>query len=85
MNQLLATEFLELKGALVTVANNGQKALELMLKQSFDCVLMDMQMPVMGGLEATRQIRANPLLSHTCDSALGAFIAGMDGSYRMAV
>ncbi len=72
VNQLLATELLEMKGAIVTVANNGQEALQLMLKQPFDCVLMDMQMPVMDGLEATRQIRANPLLAHTCVIAMTA-------------
>ncbi len=72
VNQLLATELLEMRGALVTVANNGQEAVQLMLKQPFDCVLMDMQMPVMDGLEATRQIRANPMLANTCIIAMTA-------------
>ncbi len=72
VNQLLATELLEMKGVLVTVANNGQEAVQLMLKQPFDCVLMDMQMPVMDGLEATRQIRANPALARTCIIAMTA-------------
>ena len=47
-------------GAKVTVADNGQQAVDLLATQAFDCILMDMQMPVMDGLTATQVIRANP-------------------------
>ncbi len=72
VNQLLATELLKMKGALATVANNGQEALQFMLQQPFDCVLMDIQMPVMDGLEATRQILGYPALANTCIIAMTA-------------
>jgi PAS domain S-box-containing protein len=60
INQKLATTLLERWGHRVTVAENGQLALDSMSRQTFDVVLMDMMMPVMDGLEATRLIRALP-------------------------
>ncbi|MDX8399719.1 MAG: PAS domain S-box protein, partial [Gallionellaceae bacterium] len=87
-NQEVACEILEQAGARVTIANNGIEALECLRKGRFDCVLMDMQMPEMDGLEATRLIRADPLLTNTRIIALTAnimqaerdlcFAAGMD-------
>jgi two-component system sensor histidine kinase/response regulator len=57
VNQRLATRLLEKRGHQVTVVSNGQQAIDLLEQTSFDLVLMDVQMPVLDGLEATRIIR----------------------------
>lgn len=61
VNQMLAKRLLEKAGHQVTVANNGQEAIERFESQRFDAILMDVQMPLMGGLEATEAIRAREL------------------------
>jgi CheY-like chemotaxis protein/HPt (histidine-containing phosphotransfer) domain-containing protein len=80
-NQQVARELLEQSGAAVEVANNGQEALAAMVDRRFDCVLMDVQMPVMDGLEATRRIRRDPALQHTLVVAMTAN-AGVDDRAR---
>ncbi|KAK3059673.1 hypothetical protein LTS18_010299, partial [Coniosporium uncinatum] len=57
VNQRLAVRILEKYHHTVTVANNGLEALEAIKKKRYDIVLMDVQMPVMGGFEATGKIR----------------------------
>jgi CheY-like chemotaxis protein/HPt (histidine-containing phosphotransfer) domain-containing protein len=59
-NQQVAMELLEMVGVQVTLAGDGQAALEILHARSFDAVLMDLQMPVLDGYDATRLIRSAP-------------------------
>jgi PAS domain S-box-containing protein len=91
VNQRLAVKLLEKQGHSVRVANNGREALDKLEQETFDLVLMDVQMPVLSGLEAAVMIREREKESgeHTRIIALTAnamsgdrekcLAAGMDG------
>jgi PAS domain S-box-containing protein len=91
VNQMVAIGLLERNGHQVTVANNGQEALVKLAEQSFDLVLMDLQMPELDGLEATAEIRRReqatgahtPIVAMTAHAMKGdrelCLAAGMDG------
>jgi|GEM_PF-1077562 len=91
VNQRLARMLLERWGHRVEVAGNGQEALDLIHGRDFDLVLMDVQMPLMDGLSATRAIRAEeaggqrhlPIVAMTAHAMRGdrerCLQAGMDG------
>ena len=61
VNQELARRLLERQSHRVTIANNGAEAVDLFDGAHFDVILMDMQMPVMGGVEATEAIRSREM------------------------
>lgn len=88
LNQEIAMEILSSYGARVTIANNGQVALDMFMESpinGFDIVLMDVQMPVMNGYDATKKIR----LSNRLDSSIpivamtaGAYIEDINNAYE---
>ncbi|MDR2798400.1 MAG: response regulator [Treponema sp.] len=69
INQIMASELLTLEGFKVDIASNGQEAVEMVAQHDYDIVLMDIQMPEMDGLTATRIIRQSantiPILALT--------------------
>jgi two-component system sensor histidine kinase/response regulator len=91
VNQLLLTRLLEKRGHHVALVGNGRKALEALEKESYDLVLMDIQMPEMDGLEATEALRRSeqhtskrqPVVALTAHAMKGdeerCLAAGMDG------
>ena len=58
VNQMVTNDLLSEKGSNVKIANNGKEAIEILSSENFDIILMDMQMPVMDGYQATAYIRS---------------------------
>ena len=85
VNQKLAVTLLERWGHHVEVAANGQIAVEMAARQQFDAILMDMMMPVMDGMEATRCIRAAETGRRTPIIAMTANAMASDRERCMAV
>jgi signal transduction histidine kinase/CheY-like chemotaxis protein/HPt (histidine-containing phosphotransfer) domain-containing protein len=89
INQQVAKEILEGAGLHVTLATNGQEAVNAVKKNEYDAVLMDVQMPVMDGYTATREIRKDecfkdlPIIAMTAHAMAGdedkSLQAGMNG------
>jgi two-component system sensor histidine kinase/response regulator len=77
INQQVAQEMLEKAGLVVGIANNGEEAVRRAKAEAYDAVLMDIQMPVMGGFDATREIRKDgrfkdlPIIAMTAHAMAG--------------
>ena len=78
INQQVAEEILQQAGLVVRIANNGKEAVEMVKAGNFDVVLMDIQMPVMGGFEATQEIRRDERFQDLPIIAMTAHAMGGD-------
>jgi CheY-like chemotaxis protein len=86
MNQKIARMMLEKLGYQADVAENGQEALALAAEGDYGIILMDLQMPIMGGIEATQEIRSDFLLEEqpTIIAMTGHALSGVRESCREA-
>lgn len=84
-NQLVTQDLLGLVGAVTVIVSNGQEALERLATEKFDLVLMDTQMPVMDGLEATRRIRKTAELAGQRIIAMTGNVTTEDRNQCLAV
>jgi len=78
INQQVAEEILQQAGLVVRIANNGKEAVEMVKAGNFDVALMDIQMPVMGGFEATQEIRRDERFQDLPIIAMTAHAMGGD-------
>jgi len=83
-NKDLALELLTNAGIHVDLAENGEEAIEMVERNRYDAVLMDCQMPVMDGYEATRRIRENPRLANLPIIAMTANVMKSDIAKALA-
>ena len=84
INQQVARELLEKAGVTVFIVENGEEAIARLWEEKFDGVLMDMQMPVMDGITATREIRKNPRLADLPIIAMTANVMTSDREQCLA-
>ncbi|MGE4536217.1 MAG: response regulator [Desulfovibrio sp.] len=84
INQQVARELLEQAGLFVDVAGDGEHALRLLARERYAAVLMDVQMPVMDGLETSRRIRSDPAFADLPVIAMTAHALARDREASLA-
>ena len=75
VNMLVTTRFLEQTGCTVICARNGMEALHILKSDRFDCIFMDIQMPELAGIQATRKIRTEALFRNVSETPIIALTA----------
>ena len=84
INMMIVTSLLEKLGVITYTATNGEEVLDILSSKDFDLVLMDVQMPLMDGFEATRMIRNNaqyadlPIIALTAHAMVGDYDKSID-------
>lgn len=82
-NQMVAMQMLESLGAIVTVANDGLEALEILAERTFDVALIDIEMPRLSGIDLIRQVRSDG--TNHADMPMIALTAYVMREHRAAI
>jgi len=75
VNQISISHMLKKMGHTASCVNNGEKALQILNTDTFDCIFMDIQMPILDGIETTKHIRTYPEMTHVSNIPIIALTA----------
>ena len=75
VNQIALSRMLQKMDHEATCVGDGQKALDILMENNFDCIFMDIQMPILDGIETTKHIRTDPKFADIADTPIVALTA----------